>query len=350
MENQPTKHSAWQECLSRAGGGKLKKINLIKFADKSGRRPTLSGVFHDGDGVRVATDGQVLAAIRGNADDAELKGMVTDKKGQVIEIVKYPDWRSVMPTSGADSVRIDIEKFKQAIAGQAEKLKRYNGLKKLCKKLRVGEYEKYEDELNELNQMENDLMLAGRLTALQAGETKYFVWTENAELLVAAIPCIAHAEMYCSKLREGFFSTILQGDGAVVLLASSFYTGDPKAEHTDVFDITAEEIGGIGSDDKKETERHPLSAEEYVKAIKSDSEFAGNVILYAGADGALYVDGEKDARIIEKTFADSDVFTTISVSTRLHIYKADIKTPALDDTMLALAKTGVKFNVVRENN
>lgn len=71
---------------------KMRKFNLWDCVDKSGIRPVMSCIFHDG-GFKVASEGHFLVAVKEDYPQA-LEGKCLRKDGEFIDRV-YPNWKSV---------------------------------------------------------------------------------------------------------------------------------------------------------------------------------------------------------------------------------------------------------------
>ena len=76
----------------------------------------LSGVYHDGKGYAVASDGRILVADKGSYDPNQ-KGKVIGKDGAAIGD-KFPNWQKVIPAAKeTKSSRIDVEDLHRFVAG-----------------------------------------------------------------------------------------------------------------------------------------------------------------------------------------------------------------------------------------
>lgn len=92
------------------------KFDYYKFVAKDGWRPIMTGVFHDGD-FKVASDGNILVAIKEEYDRNELEGKIVGKDGAFIN-GNYPKWRNVIPDFTSkkhgyrtEVVQIDFDKW-----------------------------------------------------------------------------------------------------------------------------------------------------------------------------------------------------------------------------------------------
>lgn len=71
---------------------KQRKFNLWDCVDKSGIRPVMSCIFHDG-GYKVASEGHYLVAVKDEYPET-FEGKCLRKDGEFVDGV-YPDWKSV---------------------------------------------------------------------------------------------------------------------------------------------------------------------------------------------------------------------------------------------------------------
>lgn len=94
----------------------MKEFNPYKCVsmEKNELRPAHKGVYH-ADGLKVATDGHVLAVIKSEYPD-EQEGKIIDKKSCVIN-ERFPFYKGAIPSLFKSKKHsIDLQKFKEAIA------------------------------------------------------------------------------------------------------------------------------------------------------------------------------------------------------------------------------------------
>lgn len=85
---------------------KINKLDMFKYVDNRPSYPT-SGVYHDPEGIKVATDGKVLIAIKCDFP-LELSGKTLKKDGSFITDMNYPKWRKVIPANEKDYEPVEI--------------------------------------------------------------------------------------------------------------------------------------------------------------------------------------------------------------------------------------------------
>lgn len=96
------------------------KFDYYKFVDKDGRRPVMTGVYHD-NGFKVASDGHILVAFKDDYDVGELEGKVLRKDGTILTDGKYPNWRAVIPDltikdRKSETIKINFTKWDEIMA------------------------------------------------------------------------------------------------------------------------------------------------------------------------------------------------------------------------------------------
>lgn len=92
-----------------------------------------------------------------------------------------------------------------------------------------------------------------------------------------------------------------------------------------------------------------LSCNEYENRINEDKEYAGNIRLYF-APGQFLDAKYGDARVVQDLFTGSESIETemLENNCTCRLYKkGDANSIPLDEVILALAKAGIRFNIVR---
>lgn len=82
------------------------KFDLSKFVSKDSLRLALTGIFHDEDGYKVATNAHILCAIRSEISE-NCRGKIITPKGEMIN-ENFPNWRAVVPAVTSESKVINI--------------------------------------------------------------------------------------------------------------------------------------------------------------------------------------------------------------------------------------------------
>ena len=101
------------------------KGSIFDATVKDETRPVFGGVYHK-DGTAVATDGRILIAEKG-AYEQEKEGQLVDKKGNVIEGQRFPNWKSVIPKD-VEAFGVSMEALRSFVEGVRQDAKK-NGKK-----------------------------------------------------------------------------------------------------------------------------------------------------------------------------------------------------------------------------
>ena len=95
------------------GGGKVK---IYDWTNPKERYAYCGGAYHDSDnGVAVATDTHVLIVSKPDYNES-LAGKCIDKKGDEVDIVRYPAYERVIPANGLVEREINRERIAELLS------------------------------------------------------------------------------------------------------------------------------------------------------------------------------------------------------------------------------------------
>lgn len=97
------------------------KGSIFDATVKDETRPVFGGVYHK-DGMAVATDGRILIEEKG-AYEQEKEGQLVDKKGNVIEGQRFPNWKGVIPKD-VEAFGISMESLRSFVEGVRQDAKK----------------------------------------------------------------------------------------------------------------------------------------------------------------------------------------------------------------------------------
>ena len=101
------------------------KGSIFDATVKDETRPVFGGVYHK-DGTAVATDGRILIEEKGAYEEAKERQLV-DKKGNVIEGQRFPNWKGVIPKD-VEAFGVSMESLRSFVEGVRQDAKK-NGKK-----------------------------------------------------------------------------------------------------------------------------------------------------------------------------------------------------------------------------
>lgn len=101
------------------------KGSIFDATVKDETRPVFGGVYHK-DGTAVATDGRILIEEKG-AYEQEKEGQLVDKRGNVIEGQRFPNWKGVIPKD-VEAFGVSMESLRSFVEGVRQDAKK-NGKK-----------------------------------------------------------------------------------------------------------------------------------------------------------------------------------------------------------------------------
>lgn len=101
------------------------KGSIFDATVKDETRPVFGGVYHK-DGTAVATDGRILIEEKG-AYEQEKEGQLVDKRGNVIEGQRFPNWKGVTPKD-VEAFGVSMESLRSFVEGVRQDAKK-NGKK-----------------------------------------------------------------------------------------------------------------------------------------------------------------------------------------------------------------------------
>ena len=102
---------------------KLKKQLFKVASSKNDIRRKITGIYYDKSGFVIATDGHKLAAIKCQFSKA-LEGKIMDRNGEEIKGDRYPDWKSVIPSTDNAKEMIHVN-LKEEIVSLEKMIKQY---------------------------------------------------------------------------------------------------------------------------------------------------------------------------------------------------------------------------------
>lgn len=97
------------------------KGSIFDATVKDETRPVFGGVYHK-DGTAVATDGRILIEEK-DAYEQEKEGQLVDKRGNVIEGQRFPNWKGVIPKD-VEAFEVSMESLRSFVEGVRQDAKK----------------------------------------------------------------------------------------------------------------------------------------------------------------------------------------------------------------------------------